>query len=381
MPKNILIINSNSEKNNYLINLLETLGQTDCLFYLLSANSALLEYFRGKNWSAKKNYFGPVLSGKLNSLFFIFFLPFACLISFPNLLRYKFKKKIISIVCLNWNEKIIFTPIASLLKIKVIWIEHPDINCKKYSKPLLLLYKICSKKALIIVFTNTAKMQLQAAGISEKNIIIIPLGIKLDQLKFQDNIFNKLAKSEKINSKRKYFTVGTIADLNSQQRIKKLFAAVKICLTVIPDLQVIIIGDGEKRKDLIWLAKKLEIDNYVWFVGEQSHIKKWLDSFNLFIVSGETPNLADFENCLYAMAAGLPIISLNGFGFEDLIGSEKNQSGILIETDNSETFAEQIIKLYQNKCLLSELGKNAEEKAEKYFSIGKMAEEFEKIIR
>jgi glycosyltransferase involved in cell wall biosynthesis len=389
MPKNILIVNSSAENNQPLFNLFEELKQRGHLLYLLSASSDLLNYFNEKRLPAKKSYFGPKLNSRLNQMIFFVLLPILFLLSAAILLYYKKSKKITTAICLNWNEKIIIAPIAKILKIKTIWLERPDLDYKLLRKPLFQFYKLSSKRATLITFTNLAKIQLKNFGFNENNIKTISPGIRLNQWKYQDTIFDKLAQTDKHNHRRKYFAVGAVADLNpenSGQKIKNLLEVIKVCLTIIPDLQLIVVGGGAKRKNLIWLAKKMEIDNLVWFVGEpdspsqgeHAHLKKWLDNFDIFVVSGEIPGLTAFEICLNAMAAGLPVIGPGGLGFEDIIHNRQN--GILVEANNNEMLARQIIALYKNKRLRLELGENARKMAGEHFTIDKMAEEFEKII-
>jgi len=376
--KNILIINSSGENSQPLISLFAELKQKNYNFYLLSSAVSLRNQFKQKGWPAKKIYLGPNLNNKFNSLFFIALLPAISLVYLILLIYLTHKQKITTVICLNWNEKIIMTPITKILKIKTFWLEYPNINYQSLSSPLLWLYKFSSKWATQIVFTNLTKTQLKKLNINENHVKLIPLGIKINQFKHQDTIFNKLARDNQNNFRRKYFTVGTIVDLNHKQKIEALFQAIKICLAVINDLQLIIVGNGKERKNLAWLAKKMNIDNLVWFIGEQSYLRKWLDGFDIFMVTSETPNLEDLNICLRAMAAGLPVVGPNNLGLEDIVCEEK--TGLLVDIDNSETLAQQIIKLHQNKRLRLELGKNAKEQVDKYFSIDKMVKQLEEII-
>ncbi len=389
MPKNILIINSSEENNQPLFNFFEELKQRGHLLYLLSVSSDLSNYFYEKRWPAEKSYFGPKLNSRFNQIMFFALLPALFLPVAAMLAYYKKRKKITTAICLNWNEKIIIAPIAKILKIKTVWLECPNTDYKLLNKPLFRLYKLLSKRATLITFTNLAKIQLKNLGFDENSIKTIPPGIRLNQWKYQDTIFDKLAQTNKYNRRRKYFAVGAVAGLNSEcsgQKVKNLLEVIKVCLTIIPDLQLIVVGGGAQKKKLIWLAKKMEIDNLVWFVGEpdspsqggQTNFKKWLDNFDVFVISGEIPGLAAFEICLNAMAAGLPVIGPSDLGFEDII--HNGQNGILVEADNNEMLARQIIALYKNKRLRLELGKNAGKTASEHFTIDKMTEEFEKII-
>ena len=180
------------------------------------------------------------------------------------------------------------------------------------------------------------------------------------------------------NHRRKYFTVGVITALNQKQKIETIFQAVKISAPMIPNIQLIIIGEGEERKMLTWLAKKMEIENLVWLVGEQEQLKKWLDSFNVFLAAGSILTLDDYGNIIEAMAAGLPILAPRNIGLEDLV--IENKTGALHEADNSEMLARQIIKLHQDKKLRQYLGRNGQERASQSFTFNKMVDEMEKIF-
>ena len=393
MLKNILIINSSTDKNQPLINLFTELKQKGHDFYLLSSTTNLYNQFKQKNWPAKKIYFGPNLNNKFNAFIFICLLPILYLMYLAYLLYLAHSQRMSTAICLNWNEKIIITPIAKILGIKIIWLELPNMNYKAKNKFLLWLYKFNFKWVATVGFTGLTKIQLKQLSLNKGNINIVNPGIKLNQFRRQDTIFNKLAQTNQGNFHRKYFTVGTVTDLDYQQNIETLFRAVKICLTVIPNLQLIVVGDGAEKKSLIWLAKKMGIDSLVWFVGGtnslkqngpvslsqggQAHLKKWLDSFDVFVVASETPSLTDFDTCLRAMAAGLPVIGPSNFGLEDII--EENKTGFLIE-NNNEILAQQIIKLQQNKHLRLRLGKEAKERVDKCFRMDRMVEEFEKTI-
>ncbi|MBU4375061.1 glycosyltransferase family 4 protein [Patescibacteria group bacterium] len=379
MPKNILIINSLPCDNRPLVNLFEKLKQAGGhLFYLLSIKSGLLNQFQAESWPGKKARLGPNLNIKINALIFLILLPMFFLLYLFRLIYFKRGKKITSVILLNWNEKIIFTLIAKIIKIKTIWLEFPDANFSNMPKLIIWLYKINSKWADIICFTGFTKMRLKKIGIKEHLIKIIPLGIKLNRFERQDTIFNKLARAGRKGFQRKYFTVGAIVDLSHQQKIEPLLQAIKRCLTIIPNIQLIVVGGGDEKKPLSWLAKKMEIDSIVWFVGEQSRAKNWLESFDVFVAASDKPSITDLRILLRAMSAGLPVIGPANNGLEDIILENKN--GILIDTSNSEMLAQAIIKLQQNRQLRLRLGKEAKEQIDKNFSISLMAEKFEKLL-
>ncbi|PIV51226.1 hypothetical protein CO115_05290 [Candidatus Falkowbacteria bacterium CG_4_9_14_3_um_filter_36_9] len=383
--KNILIINSSPDNFQPIFNLLLELDIIDFSFSLFWSGKKewFNKKFKEKKWLEKKIYLGPPIGNSFYFLFFIITLPLNYLLSFIYILPYKYFKKIDTIICLGINEKIIFTPLAKILKIKVLWLENSDFYLPNFYPPkkLLFLYKIYSRLVHIISFTKLTEEKLINIGIKKANIRLIPLGTKLNQYNHQENIFSKIARTEILKFNHKFFTIGTITELNKDQNIEILFRAIKTCLAIIPNMQIIIVGEGEERKNLAWLAKKMVIDNIVWFVGKQSYLKKWLDSFDIFVSTNKFFNLDDLETILKVMASKIPIIGPSKAGLEYVINnSANNLSEFLIAFNNSDELAGKIIKLFKDKNLRQKLGQINNINVEKNFNMAKQAEEFKKIL-
>lgn len=378
MNKNILIVSSHSDINP-LFDLWEELNHKGYSFYLLSNDTGLLAKFKERNWFSKKIWLWPNLANPFSVLIFTISLPLQCLMALTYLLYLKTNKKIELIVCFNWPEKLIVTPVAKILQLKIFWLECPDINYAILNRLLKYLYKLNSYQVQIITLTSLTKTRLECIGAKQKNIHLIQPGIKLSHWQHQENIFTKLAQAKQNNLSRKFFTLGTATQLNHKQNIEILFQAIHKSLTVIPNIQLIIIGEGKERKNLAWLAKKMEIDNLVWFVGEQTYLKKWLDNLDIFIFVNKTLGLADLNYALCALLAGLPIIGPNSVGLEDIIQNNKN--GILTEMDNSDILAQHIINLEQNRNLRTRLGQQGKTIISQYFSLDRMTEQFIEVIK
>ncbi len=377
--KNVLVVNSYHDKNSFLIDFIQELKDNSFEFILFSSPSKLIESFSENNWRYKKIYLGPDFGKKFSFIKYIFlFLPFL-FIHFFIFLFHKYKFGIGTLVCLNWNEKLVYTPLANMLGVKVIWLERPGINYRKYSKFLIKKYKKASKRVKVISFVGKNKIQLKSLGFNEENIKVIYPGIKFKkEARHQDSIFNELARKDKRSFKSKYFTLGVITDYNHPNQIENLFHAVKICQTVIPNIQLIIVGDGEYKKQMAWTAKKMEIDNLTWFVGWQANLKKWFDSFDLYIASAEIVKLIDIKLLLKAMTYSLPIIGFKDLGYENFI--YEGETGLMSEAGDSEALAQNILKLYNNKLLITKYGQQGRELAEERFDIKKQAKKFEKIL-
>ncbi|MDP2708790.1 MAG: glycosyltransferase family 4 protein [bacterium] len=376
MTEKILIINSSAEKNRLLTKAFKELRQKNFSFSLWSSRERMITDFRRYDLPAKKVFLGPNLKNGPSILLFLLCLPLFQLKYLFSLGARKLKRQTGLIVCLGINEKIIITPPARLLGLKIVWLETPELNYRQLNRLLLKIFRLNSRLVKIGAFNNYLTAQLKNLGCAENKLESVPPGTKLDG--YQENIFNKLASADGAGYRRKYFTVGAVTALNQKQKIEAIFQAVKICQAVIPNIQLIIAGEGEERKNLLWLAKKMQIENLVWLVGEQEHLKKWLDSFDIFLASGDRLNLDDYGNILEAMAAGLPVLAPRNIGLEDIVVD--NKTGALIEAENSELLARQIIKLHQDKRLRLFLGKNGQERVNRFFTLDKMAQKLEHLF-
>jgi glycosyltransferase involved in cell wall biosynthesis len=377
MDKNILIINSSPKGANELYDLWLELKKKSYSFNLWYNNihDALFLNFQKEGWATKKIFLGPKLNNKFKIIIFVLLYPLLLII---NLWRLLFLKNINTLILLNWNEKIIFSPLARLLKRKTIWLQLPGCNCLATDKWLVKFIKLVSKKVRIISFTEFTKNQLSVLGISNSNHMVITPGINLNYNGRQENIFNELAESSKKNFRNKFFTIGTIAQLDHAHKIEVLLAAIKECSGVIENLQLVVVGEGEEKKNLYWLAKKMNIDSLVWFVGQQQDINKWLSGLSAFISTNSSPTLEDLKMILSAQSRAIPVIGLSTTGMEDII--ENNKTGVLVETNTGDAFAQKIIELEQNRDLGEKIGLTGQKNTIMNYTLEKMATKFYNVL-
>lgn len=350
--KNILIIDSTGDSLP-LLALFKELTGNGFRFYLRIGSNAGVTMAANNKLSAEKIInFSRILFDQSTSTLLVLLLPALYLYNFFVLLTAKTKRKIEVVFCCSCYEKIIFTPLAKLLHIKIIWYEFPI----KQTLPGLTtsLLKRMAPAANIIVPFKFIKQKLLQQGYQEKNIFLINPCSDLNNYQRQENIFSEIAAGSNHWPQRKFFTIGTVADADNRQNIETLFSAATKFLDVIHFPQIIVIDECGERKNLAWTAKKMKIDNLVWFVSEQSHAKKWFTNFDIFVATNSRFALNNFNMLVRAANAGLPIIAPNNLGWEEIITDGSN--GFLVEQNDSEKLAQAIIKLQQNKNLRTLFG-------------------------
>lgn len=127
------------------------------------------------------------------------------------------------------------------------------------------------------------------------------------------------------------------------------------------DVHLHVLGDGKNRKKLEEKAMQLNICDSVTFHGNVSDVEAFLWNCDMYLHSAlyEPFGLVLIE----AMAAGLPVISLDGKGNRDIVISDYN--GYMV-SNSVEEFASRIIYLKENKEVANRISLNAVKFAQDY---------------
>jgi glycosyltransferase involved in cell wall biosynthesis len=370
--KQCLLIDSLGAKNEFLANLLSALEQEDCQVKLLSGSQSwLLRRFKERH----KDYgrlFQPAKKLWLAAVLW----PWLTLWNFFKLFGYQ-PRGIKTLLCLGTTAKLLFSLPAKILGWRVVWLEEPNFSYDGLGKFILKFYLRLSRGVKLICFSLTTKLKLLSLGVGEDRIKLIWPGISLEDWQNQDSLFQSYARKNYLAAK-KFFTIGTIIDFNSLERTEILMRAVGLVKQIIPQVRLIIIGDGQAREQAQWLAKKLGLEAQVWLVGSQADLKKWYANFDVFIVASDQPTLDDFMVALIAMANGVPVIAPQGRSLEDcFLGG---QAGILLSLANEEELSIELIKLEQQVDWKKSLSANARRVVKDFFTLARAGREFKEIL-
>jgi glycosyltransferase involved in cell wall biosynthesis len=309
---------------------------------------------------------------------FILLLPFLFGYHIWHFRRNYRKEELAGFLMVEANEKIIFSLVARAMGLKVVFFEHSLSGTKNVRGIVGAMLRSSAKNSRIIALTNAIKEKLLENGI-KNNVMVVHPGFKIKEPVHQENIFNTLAKKDLAKTGRKFFTIGSIVRLDDRQKVENIFHAVVKCLEIIPNMQVIIAGEGKDRKKLGWVAKSLGIENLVWFVGGEERPKKWLQSFDIAIFPLTVVKFSDYICLVQAMSEGLAIMVPPRLGLEDFI--IENKTGTFIDLNDPEMIARQIIRLDQEPELRHYLGANAKELAENEFTLHKASEKIKDIFK
>jgi len=142
--------------------------------------------------------------------------------------------------------------------------------------------------------------------------------------------------------------------------------------------RLVIVGEGEERKNLEKKIENLDLKDVVHLVGRINHkeIPLYFKAADIFVLNSGYEGLS--HTILEAMQMGVPIIASNKGGNPELIQDGVN--GFLVKYNNKEQIKDVIFKLWKDKNLQEKFVKNSKEKL-KYFSFEKMIKNTLEVLR
>lgn len=192
----------------------------------------------------------------------------------------------------------------------------------------------------------------------EGHYTVVPTGTNLEPFLIADG--DPLRKEKGWQDETILISVGRLAQEKNWETLLRAFA---IVYPEHPDLRLVLLGDGPSREDLQSLAAELGIAERVTFIGsipfgEVPNYLKAADAFSFASVT-ETQGLVTIE----AMAAGLPVVAVDGSGTRDIV--EHGKQGLLVEND-ADALARGIHELLSDPHKMKRFSNSALKKAKTF---------------
>ena len=157
-----------------------------------------------------------------------------------------------------------------------------------------------------------------------------------------------------------------------------LLSALPLIHRELPDVRVIIIGDGPGRETLERQTDQLGLRNAVRFVGGVQDTRVPLALMDVFVFPVRWPEgfgLALVE----AMAAGKPVVAARTGAIPDIVRHARD--GWLIEPESPASLAEGVVRLLNDRAFADALSGQARTRARETFGLSRMVEQVEEVYR
>ena len=217
----------------------------------------------------------------------------------------------------------------------------------------------CNNLDALIVPSGTVLEVLRAYGVTVP-IEVIPTGLELDRLAGGDGAAFR-ARHGIAPGRPTLMHVGRVAFEKNIDFLLRMLVNVR---RRIPNVLLVIAGEGPALRHLQRLAIKLGAQNSVMFVGYQDRKQALLDCYragDLFVFASrtETQGLVLLE----AMALGVPVIAPAIMGTKDIVGPER---GAVVSRLDEAEFASKAVALLEDNARRARLGCEAKDYAREW---------------
>jgi len=229
------------------------------------------------------------------------------------------------------------------------------------------------------LITDLAKATNINLGKKSSSIIY---GVDPDKFLEDNSQINRLKKDYRIGPKD--VVVLGVGRLVAKKGFRYLIIASKTIIKKTQNVIFVIVGDGDEKKFLEDLAKKLGVYDKFRFVGSIDyknliHYYNLADIFVLPSVRDEKGNLDDQSvSVIEAMSCGTPVITTDFPGYRSVI--RDGESGYLVPEKDSKKISEKISFLVEDKKERVRIGKNARKDVVTKFSWRAIGEEYSKLF-
>jgi glycosyltransferase involved in cell wall biosynthesis len=165
----------------------------------------------------------------------------------------------------------------------------------------------------------------------------------------------------------------SVARLSPEKDFATLLRATRLVVREVPEFRVRIVGDGRERAALEQLARELELEKHVEFLGERHDVPCLLAEAGFFVSSSLSEGIS--LTLLEAMAVGLPIVATDVGGNPEII--ESGRSGRLVQSGSPEMLAAAMLQMLADRDAWRTYGEFGRQRVERHFNIRHMVQQYE----
>lgn len=307
-------------------------------------------------------------------------------ISLASILRLKDyiqQTHIATIVCINLYPLIYAQAVRYLLPVNVSPRLILAVNSTKHiavkNRLAMQIYRPLMKRADKIVFGCQVQLQHWCAQyeLQTERCEVIYNGV--DEERFICEITDSVAKQTIARESSDFpeFVVGTVGQLRPVKNQIELILALAHLKDRLPNMRLLIIGDGSERERLESIVEDQDLSDRVTFLGALDDVRPAVKSLNLFVLTSISETFSNAA--LEAMAMGKTVILSDTGGAREMI--EDGINGYIYERGDRRALAALIEQLERDPEKRRTIGENARATVLAKFTFGRMISEYEYLLR
>lgn len=172
------------------------------------------------------------------------------------------------------------------------------------------------------------------------------------------------------------FVIGCAGRLSEQKAPDAFIQAAQVIKKKISNAHFLMVGDGEKRKEVEQLIKELRLEDCVHITGWVGNPLDYIRKFDIAMLLSRWEGfglvLAEY------MLEGKPIIATDVGAIPDIIINEHN--GLIVEMDDYNAITNAVVRIYEDMGLRERLIRNGQNIVHKKFNIERVVQEHEAMF-
>ena len=242
---------------------------------------------------------------------------------------------------------------------KVIYMAHGFHFYKGSSKKAWLVFypieKYMAKKCDLLITINKEDYALAQEKFSKRTKVAHIHGVGVDETRYHPATPEEqlaMRKAEGLSSED--FVILCTGELNENKNQKTLISAAAQLKDKIPNLKVLLAGNGPKEQELRDQIQAEGLEGIVKLLGYRTDLEKVVPAVDLVVSCSKREGMP--LNIIEAMLCKKPVVASHNRGHDELV--QESETGYLLPPEDSEGFAAAIARLAEDPELRTRLGEN-----------------------
>lgn len=145
----------------------------------------------------------------------------------------------------------------------------------------------------------------------------------------------------------------------------------------IPNLRLLIVGEGDQRPVIEQAIRELDLQRHVILTGSRNDVADLLSASDVFLLTSLSEGIP--LTVIEAMAARRPVVATTAGGLPELV--THGASGLLSPVGDSDDLGRSLVRLFSDPGLQNQLAENAAMRAAEKFSLDAMLNQYRCVYR